>query len=371
MTIIIRVYKVCLNFIYLFFKLIPTKKKITIISRQSNSKSIDITLLETALKKQLPDYKITVLCKKIEKPLLKKIGYFFYIFKLMHHITCSKVVILDSYCIPISLLKHKKSLYVIQMWHAMGLLKKAGYSILDTKEGSKKSFAKAMNMHKNYDAVFASSKACINGITKVFACDKKQIVISLLPRVDLLKDKNYLKETQKKIAAVYDFKNKKNIVYVPTFRKDETLMQKKVDELVAQIDYTRYNLIVKLHPNSKIVLTDERVICDHKFSSMEMLTVADYVISDYSSIIYEAGILRKKLYFYAFDFDDYEIGRGLFIDYLKEMPGLITKDAQELIKEIEANNYDFKKERLFINKYLDLSKNNVTLGIVDLIKKHL
>lgn len=53
------------------------------------------------------------------------------------------------------------------------------------------------------------------------------------------------------------------------------------------------------------------------------------------------------------------------------MPGLITKDAQELIKEIEANNYDFKKERLFINKYLDLSKNNVTLGIVDLIKKHL
>lgn len=154
----------------------------------------------------------------------------------------------------------------------MGLLKKAGYSILDTKEGSKKSFAKAMNMHKNYDAVFASSKACINSITKVFACDKKQIVISLLPRVDLLKDKNYLKETQKKIAAVYDFKNKKNIVYVPTFRKDETLMQKKVDELVAQIDYTRYNLIVKLHPNSKIVLTDERVICDHKFSSMEMLT---------------------------------------------------------------------------------------------------
>ena len=290
MTIIIRIYKVCLNFIYLFFKLIPTKKKITIISRQSNSKSTDITLLESALKKQLPDYKITVLCKRIEKSLLKKIGYLFYIFKLMYHITRSKVVILDSYCIPISLLKHKKSLYVIQMWHAMGLLKKAGYSILDTKEGSKKSFAKAMNMHKNYDAVFASSKACINSITKVFACDKKQIVISLLPRVDLLKDKNYLKETQKKIAAVYDFKNKKNIVYVPTFRKDETLMQKKVDELVFQIDYTKYNLIVKLHPNSKIVITDERVICDHKFSSMDMLTVADYVISDYSSIIYEAGI---------------------------------------------------------------------------------
>lgn len=79
---------------------------------------------------------------------------------------------------------------------------------------------------------------------KFLPVTKKQIVISLLPRVDLLKDKNYLKETQKKIAAVYDFKNKKNIDYVPTFRKDETLMQKKVDELVAQIDYTRYNLIV-------------------------------------------------------------------------------------------------------------------------------
>lgn len=76
MTIIIRIYKVCLNFIYLFFKLIPTKKKITIISRQSNSKSTDITLLESALKKQLPDYKITVLCKRIEKSLLKKMVSF-------------------------------------------------------------------------------------------------------------------------------------------------------------------------------------------------------------------------------------------------------------------------------------------------------
>lgn len=80
--------------------------------------------------------------------------------------------------------------------------------------------------------------------------------------------------------------------------------------------------------------------------------VASYVISDYSSIIYEAGILRKKLYFYAFDFDDYEIGRGLFIDYLKEMPGLITKDAQELIKEIEANNYDFKKSDFSLTSIL-------------------
>ena len=54
----------------------------------------------------------------------------------MYHAATSEIVVLDTYCIIISLLKQRKSLKVIQMWHALGAMKKFGYSILDKGEGT-------------------------------------------------------------------------------------------------------------------------------------------------------------------------------------------------------------------------------------------
>ncbi len=372
MVILIYLYKVFLNFVYLFVKLFKTREQVTIISRQSNTKTVDIALLEKKLNELLPDVKTVVLCKKIGSSLKEKIIYFFYIFKLMYHISRSKVVVLDSYCIPISMLRHKKDLKVIQMWHAIGLLKKAGFSNLDTEEGRNRKLAIAMKMHSNYDYAFTSSKDSIKAMSQVFNISEDKIVVNLLPRVDLLRNKKYLKEKKNEIIDIYpEISKKKNILYIPTFRKDEKLMEEKINELINAIDYKKYNLIIKLHPNSKINIDDSRVVTDNNFSSMEMLSVADYVISDYSSIIYEAMVLEKPVYFYAFDLDQYEIKRGLFIDYVNEMPGLVTGSGKELFNEINNKKYDFNKQEMFKNKYLDLSKKDNTVEIVNLIKQNL
>ena len=44
-----------LNIIFSCFKLLPVKNKITFISRQSDSKSEDMIMLEDALRDRLPD----------------------------------------------------------------------------------------------------------------------------------------------------------------------------------------------------------------------------------------------------------------------------------------------------------------------------
>ena len=48
----------------------------------------------------------------------------------MYYLATSKVCVLDGYCIPASILKHKKKLKIIQIWHASGAIKKFGYQIL-------------------------------------------------------------------------------------------------------------------------------------------------------------------------------------------------------------------------------------------------
>lgn len=372
MVFVLKVYKLFLNIIYFFIKLLPTKKQITLISRQSNTPSLDFQILANALEKKFSDYKIVALCKKIESGLVGKIKYVLYIFKLMKHIATSKVVILDSYCIPVSLLKHKKDLKVIQIWHAIGLLKKAGYSILDKEEGSKLKIARVMCMHKNYDYALASSKDCIKAMSEVFNCNQNIIKVIPLPRVDLLLDSKVKIKKENEIFKKYkNLKEKKNILYAPTFRKDESKMQIYLDNLINSVNYKKYNLIVKLHPLSKLKINNSNVYTIKEFTTFDSLFISDYVISDYSSIIYEAGILKKPLYFYAFDLDNYDIKRGFFIDYMKEIPGIITDDAKKIIDEIEKDNFNYKKEIDFINKYVDLSSKNNTKKLIELIKKDL
>ena len=120
--ILIEVVILILKFIYFFMKLFRTQNKITLISRQSNKMSIDFDLIRKEIDKN-KKYKTVIRCHKLEgkenATLLSLVKYGIHMIKQMYHIATSKIVILDSYCICISVLKHKKKLKVIQIWHSI------------------------------------------------------------------------------------------------------------------------------------------------------------------------------------------------------------------------------------------------------------
>lgn len=371
LSTVVTIGIVILNIIYFFIKLLPTQNKITMISRQSNKPSYDFLLLEKEILNKNKNTKVVILCKELKngyKSTIKdKIMYIFHMFKQMYHIATSKVVILDSYCIVISILKHKKRLKVIQMWHSMGTMKKFGYAILDKAEGSKEKLAKKMKMHCNYDYIFASSEAYKKDLAKGFNYTMDHILTYPLPRVDLLNDKKYQNEMKEKIYKKFpSLKKKKNIIYCPTFRKNEENLQKAIDKLVEATNLSKYNLIIKLHPLSKIKVDKPGILVEKNFSTFDILSVADFVISDYSCVIYEAAQLNIPLYFYSFDIEKYLNERGLALDYNKELPGVISKDAKEIIDAIENRKYDFPSLKKFVSKYVKQT-NHATKDIVNFI----
>ena len=187
----------------------------------------------------------------------------------------------------------------------------------------------------------------------------------------MLKSEEYKKEISERIQSMYpQLKGKKNIVYCPTFRKNEKRMEEEINKLIDNVDYDKYNLIMKLHPLSKIKINDNRVICDNKFSSFEMLFVADYLISDYSCIIYEAAVLGIPLYFWSFDLQKYLDTRGLTFDYKKEVPGIVSDNIKEILKEIEKGDYNYKKLQEFRKKYVT-NVRNCSEKIVEFIRKEI
>jgi CDP-ribitol ribitolphosphotransferase len=253
------------------------------------------------------------------------------------------------------------------MWHALGSLKKFGYSVIEKKEGS--NLSDVAKMHKNYDYILTSSKQAGKNFAEAFNYSEDYMKIIPLPRVDYLMDKQNQQEITKKIKKEYPIlKKKKNIVYAPTFRKNGEDVE-SIKKLIEAVDYENYNLILKLHPLTKIEIKDTKAIYDKQFPTIEWLNVADYIITDYSAIVYEAALLKKPLYFYVYDFKEYETGRDFYLNYKKEMPGVIKKDAKDIVKSIEKNEIDNKKLETFNNTYVDYHNQNCTQELVDLILK--
>ena len=127
-----------------------------------------------------------------------------------------------------------------------------------------------------------------------------------------LKSKKIEKELKKEFYEKYPKidKKKKIILYCPTSRKNSEL---PLDEIVKSVDLEKYILILKLHNNTnKIYHSKNKFYSSIHFSGMQMLHIADYIITDYSAIVYEAAITKKPIYLYTFDYDKYIDENGAF-----------------------------------------------------------
>ena len=118
-TIMLNTAKAILNIIYIPIKLFKTKDKIVFLSRQFDEPNLDFMLLHDELLKSNPNIQIVFLCKKLKPGILSKVKYIGYMFVCMYHLATSKKAVVDTYVIPVSLLKHKKELEIVQIWHAL------------------------------------------------------------------------------------------------------------------------------------------------------------------------------------------------------------------------------------------------------------
>jgi len=349
MTFVIKLGKLFLKFIYFVMKLFPTKNKVLFLSRQSNNIPLDFELIVKEIKKE--KYDIKVICQRLEgtkdtfKQAFKFIGV---TLKSMYHLATCRVCIIDSYCIPVSILKHKKSLTVIQIWHAMGKIKQTGYQTLGKRDGRNPKMAKALELHKNYNIVIAGAKAWNFAYCASFGIEEDKLWNIGLPRAAYIY--NNMDKIKNKIYKKYpEFKKKKVILYSPTFRANKN---SELEALINNVDYDKYHLIVTGHPKHPLNVDDKKVYRCHDINIYELLTICDYFICDYGSLAVEAAAINKKTYYYLYDYEDYMEGNGLNFDPLKELPTLSFKKAEDLLRNLNEEKYDIKAFREYRQKFV-------------------
>ena len=88
-----------------------------------------------------------------------------------------------------------------------------------------------------------------------------------------------------------------------------------------------------------------------------LLRVADCLITDYSSIVFEYALMHKPVLFYAYDLEQFETeGRNFYEDYVSTVPGPVCRDQNTLHEQwMEVMGRSVSQED-FLNenyRYLD------------------
>lgn len=366
MRIAVILLRWILNFIYFFMKLFPTNNnKVLFLSRQSNTPTEDFVFLEARLREMKPDIKTVMITKRADKGLGNMLMFAVQTLRSMGHLATARVCVLDSYWPAVSILKHKDSLAVVQIWHAMGKIKKSGYQSLDKGLGRSSMIAHEMRMHRNYDVIIAGGKAFNPFYCASFGVEEKVLYNVGLPRMDMLRE-NTEKCRKQFFEAYPELEGKKIILYAPTFRKGEILDPKAI---VDAFDFNgEQMLIIKRHPNQR--LNEENLgsamTCDDVPTST-VLSVCDCVITDYSAITIEAAILHKPVYFYLFDLEDYLSRNGLNVLLSDEFPDSVFYEPKKLFASIASGVYDYDNYKRFCEKYLPEQSGRATDKIAALI----
>lgn len=326
-----RAVVVVLSGVYAVMKLLPTRNKVVLMSRLYSSTSQDFASVRAEIGRQDPRATVVVLNHRNTNPALVPLQ----MLEQMYHLATSRACITDSYMAPISVLRHKRELVVVQMWHALGAIKRFGLASVGSAEGRPGPLADVMRMHEGYDWVIAGGPRMVQPFAEAFGTPPERVLPLGTPRVDLLQDENTVRRRRERVRAAHpELGTRPVVLYAPTFRIGRPVQVEPLLEAFAGADV---DLVVALHPLDLRDFSDRPgVVQDASISTLDWLVVADQVISDYSAIVFDAAVLGVPLYFYVYDLEDYRSRRGLFLDLEREAPGPVSTDARVIAAAVRA-----------------------------------
>lgn len=358
-TFIVRVFVLVIRILYAPMKLRKTQNKIVWLSRQSDTKSQDMEMLSREIEKISPETKQVFRLKKLKDQTGVSISYIFSVFGDMWHLANSKIAICDTYSIPVSCLNHKKDLKIVQIWHALGAIKKFGLQSVGMGGGRSAETAKILSMHKNYDCVIAPSEKAGEFYCEAFGCSPDKIKIASLPRVDVI-----LSGTGRRAEFMQknpQCKGKEIYVYLPTFREGDA---DAIEKLSRAFEGSKDKvLVISAHPHS---LTEAYNFAGD-FSTYDLMKLSDGIITDYSASAFEASLLMRPLWFFAPDYDAYLEERGLNTDIKELMSDAFFTDADELLAAIDSGEYNFDQLNRFSETFVSHRGENNTAHLANII----
>lgn len=317
-----RVLERCNLLLRAVFSRLPIRKRVFFYTIRANGK-----LLENSqcVYDALEGVDRVVIARMLPHPVLLKPRIYYYLLT-------SRVIVTDDYLRYLRHTKLRGGQKVVQIWHACGALKRFGLdapSLLTPREEKL--------THSQYAAVCVSAEQVRPFYAQAFGIDPGSVLALGTPRTDRLLDEAARGNMREELLARYpEMRGKRIYLYTPTFREangkpcfyDPQIDWDALDATLADDEL----FVIRRHPIMQEDYLAGRSLrhvadCSDEPTS-QLLTAASLVVTDYSSVIYDAILCGVPLVFYCPDFDAYE--RNFYLAYPQELPGPAVYQAQAL-----------------------------------------
>lgn len=276
--------------------------------------------------------------------------------KYFYYLATSKIII-TNYRMTTDFIKRKNQ-YYIQTWHSSLRLKQIEKDAENYLLPNYIQMAKRDS--KQIDLVLTGSKKS----KKIFQNSfwyKGEYLDCGTPQCDLFFSENQVIDD--KVRRYFNLSGNVHIaLYAPTFRKNHKLDAYNLDyKMLLQSLEKKFGgewvLLIRLHPHLKYISQQmqysEKIIHASNYDDVqELLYCTDFLVTDYSAIMFDYLVTKKPCLLYLPDLNDYiKNERALYFD-IKSLPFLKCYDNQEIkkiIEEFKIETYLSKCESFITN----------------------
>lgn len=282
---------------------------------------------------------------------------------------------------PNYVIKNPETSYIMT-WHGTPL-KKLALDMDDVQMANNKGIenykANFWNNSRRWDYLIAQNEFSSKIFQRCFDFHKNMLNIGY-PRNDTLINNNnqaYIDAVKEKYGIP---KDKKVVLYAPTWRDDQAISKGKYifnphlnfDTLKNQLS-KEYVFIVKYHYliASKISYTRfEGFIYDINADIQDLYLISDFLMTDYSSVMFDYSVLKRPMIFYTYDLEQYFNNRGFYFDFLEEAPGPFLCNTEELVNYLKNPQVEKYQEKLdaWHKKYNSWDDGKASEKVVEIIK---
>ncbi len=295
--------------------------------------------------------------------------------KLAYQIARSKVVVVDDFTPILNEVWAMDHRILIQLWHACGAFKTFGF----TRVGKDGGPNQTSTNHRYYNYAIVSSDEIRRFYAEGFGIDVKNVKALGVPRTDDFFKESYKSEIRAKLYEQYpQLKDKKVILFAPTFRGNGAgtahfpFDKFNVKDVLSKLG-EEYMIIIKHHPFVEMehpvdASVKDRVLDLSTESEInDLLFITDLLITDYSSVIFEASLLNIPMLFYAFDLEDYVVNRDFYYPFKNFVPGKIVRNVDQIVESIGQEDYEQEKVETFKHRFFDQLDGKSSERVADFI----
>jgi CDP-glycerol glycerophosphotransferase (TagB/SpsB family) len=265
---------------------------------------------------------------------------------LAYRARTSRVIVIDDYVPELNMVTLHPDTAFIQLWHASGAFKKVGFARVGLPGGPRK----GSTAHRGYTSAIVSADGVRKAYATAFNTTVGKIKATGIPKTDKLFDKRWVFDSRERVRSELGIPAGARVSLVATTfhghgQPTATVGASHINWASVADGLPHEYILVKNHPFTRGIKPNyprhPRVIDVTDRDDIDAIMAAsDVVVTDFSSVIFDAAMLNKPVVYLFADTSDYEANRGFFFDVESYIWGPKANNERELITAIANPTVD-------------------------------